>query len=94
MNGYPSCKSCACFFRNHAGARTGQCRARSPVPIMIGVSQMPSLPSIIGAKNGAGNPQPVINGFFPPVDETVWCMDWQPLAEETDNKTIEHEATA
>lgn len=90
MNGYPSCKTCAAFFRRYAGATTGECRARSPVPIMIGISQAAPVP-VIGMKNGGGG-QPVINGFFPPTSENIWCMEWQGLTE--DNKTIEHEAVA
>lgn len=81
MSEYPSCKTCACFFRTRPNARDGQCRARSPVPIVIGVAATPALPGLVGGKNGM--PQPIVNGFFPPVNENIWCMDWQPLADET-----------
>jgi hypothetical protein len=79
MTGYPSCKTCACFFRSHSGAREGQCRRKSPVPVLLGVAHAPQLPGIIGMKNGANQPQPVINGFFPPVAEHIWCMEWLPI---------------
>lgn len=97
MTGYPSCKTCACFFRRHAGAREGECRRKSPTPVLIGMAHPPQLGGgIIGMKNGAmSQPQPVINGYFPPTSESIWCMEWLPLADEaTDNKTIEHEAVA
>jgi hypothetical protein len=41
---------------------------------MIGMQQPPRIPGL----NGHAVAQPVINGFFPPVNDTIWCGDWTP----------------
>lgn len=91
MTGYPSCKTCACFFRRHAGAREGECRRKSPTPVLIGMAHPLPPGKILGMKNGAmSQPQPVINGYFPPVAETIWCMEYLPVdatAEEIEEHT-------
>jgi len=88
-----SCKTCMAFCPLQAGSKHGYCRARSPVPVLLGMQQMPQVSGLIGGMNGAQMAQPVVQGFFPPVDQDCWCMEWQ-QAPERGGLTIEHEAVA
>lgn len=50
------------------GPNTFACRANPPVPLMVGVEQNP----ITGAQ------KPVVQSYFPPMQGTGWCRQWQP----------------
>jgi len=63
-----SCKTCMAFCPLQAGSKHGYCRARSPVPVLLGMQQMPQVSELIGGMNGAPMAQPVVQGFFPPVE--------------------------
>jgi hypothetical protein len=43
---------------------------------MVGVQQQ-TMP-MLGAMNGRKLSTPIVNGFFPPVGENCWCMEWRP----------------
>ena len=59
-----TCGTCRHFVPNANDLRIGQCRARSPVPLVAGMRQTPA------------GPQPVIDGFFAPVGRDVWCGEF------------------
>jgi hypothetical protein len=64
------CGNCNAFFRT--APSEGICRAMPPSPVLIGMGR----PAIeLGPMGGV--PQPVINGFFPPVAHHIWCRFWQ-----------------
>jgi hypothetical protein len=75
MSRQGTCANCEWYFKENPKVRTGYCRARSPLPIMIGVQQAAQLPGL--RMNGHGQAQPVINGYFPPTSDHIWCGDWQ-----------------
>jgi hypothetical protein len=72
-----SCKTCAFFTPSRPGARDGACRAHAPLPILVGMAQQPSMSGLIGGANGPAMATPVVQGYFPPVHESVWCGDWR-----------------
>ena len=62
-----TCKTCGAF--NALNRSIGECRSRSPMPILLGHVQPPS---------GMGQSQPIVQGFFPPVRDDIWCGEWRP----------------
>lgn len=71
-----TCKTCSAYLPSRPNARDGQCRARSPLPVLVGMAQQPSVGAILGGMNG-GHAVPVVQGYFPPVHEDIWCRDWR-----------------
>lgn len=65
------CGNCNAFIQ--MGGPNGQwaCAARPPTPLFMGMGQTKTL---VG-----GRPQqfPIVNGFFPPVSEDIWCREWE-----------------
>lgn len=59
-----ACGNCL-FWLSKDGA-SGECRARSPLPMLMGF------------REGLRGPEPVINGFFTPTNSRIWCGDWKP----------------
>jgi hypothetical protein len=41
------------------------------------MAQQPSMSGLIGGANGPAMATPVVQGYFPPVHESVWCGDWR-----------------
>jgi hypothetical protein len=71
MNIEKCCATCTAYVPENEAQ--GVCRARPPVPIVVGMSQ----PKVALA-NGAP-PQPVFSGAFAPVGAQSWCRDgWEP----------------
>lgn len=60
-----NCGSCMYFRRGNPGQPLGVCRARPPVPMMVGT-----------AKNMAGQMVPLTDTFWPQVPDTEWCGSW------------------
>lgn len=58
-----NCGSCRFFRRQTIGQPLGVCRARPPVPMMIGMNKHPV----------SGEMLPVINTYWPQVPDTEWC---------------------
>jgi hypothetical protein len=75
-----NCKSCEAYCPDGPGARSGSCRRRAPMPVMVGVQQqqIPGSGLMTGRMNGATIAQPVVQGFFAPVGDACWCMEWRP----------------
>lgn len=46
----------------------GGCRAHAPTPIVVGMQQHPITQQM----------QPLIDGYFPPTNEELWCGDYLP----------------
>lgn len=61
-----TCGTCRHFHPDSGDLRVGQCRAREPSPVMLGLRQSP-----------AGS-VPVVEGFFAPVRRVIWCGDFAP----------------
>ena len=58
------CRLCRHWFAHPKMPKgVGQCRANPPVPLVVGVMQHPV----------TGQPQPVINGFFPETPADSFC---------------------
>ncbi len=77
MSRQETCRTCAAYVASRPNARDGMCRARSPVPVMVGMAQQPAIAGLMNAHQQA---IPVVQGYFPPVHEDIWCMEWQPQA--------------
>lgn len=50
------------------------------MPVLVGVQQqqIPGNGLMVGRMNGATIAQPVVQGFFAPVGDGCWCMEWSP----------------
>lgn len=59
-----NCGSCNAWKRD--SGKQGHCQAHPPTTLLVGLAQ------------GIAGPQPVINGFWPPVSEDHGCREWQP----------------
>lgn len=66
------CRTCEAYRPSHPKSKTGYCRRKSPTPMLIGIQQTPTIPGL----NGARPAKPIVQGFFPPVDETISCLEW------------------
>jgi hypothetical protein len=76
-----TCKSCAAYCVAAANARQGSCRRHAPQAIMVGVQEQHPL-AALGTPgramfNGHKTATPIVQGFFPPVGENCWCLDWR-----------------
>lgn len=89
-----ACKTCAAFSRMAPGSVNGMCRARSPVPVLLGMQQLPPVSGLVRGMNGHQAAQPIVQAFFPPVHEDCWCMEWSEAEPERAELTIEHEGAA
>ena len=58
--GVPSCSNCVFWFGNQ-DRKSGTCRRRAPVPVIVGMQQI------------VGPPKPLVNAFFPPTAATILC---------------------
>jgi len=56
------CGNCRFFVRDPSNLKQGQCRVHAPVAMVL----------------PAGANQIGVNGFFPPVNETIWCGEHKP----------------
>lgn len=63
------CKTCSAYVANATG-REGQCRASSPTVLFLGMMEIPTLAAAIKRQ------QPIIQGYFAPVREDLWCREW------------------
>lgn len=72
-----ACKTCAAYCVSVANARHGYCRARSPQAIMTGTQHHPVVTGLGSTLAGRTIPSPIVKGFFPPVAENCWCLDWR-----------------
>lgn len=63
-----NCGNCAYFKRVSVGQQGGLCRARPPVPLMVGMAQNPM----------TKEPFPVINTYWPQIPDSEWCGDHNP----------------
>jgi hypothetical protein len=64
------CGNCNAF-RQTSQNGDGMCCALPPTPMIIGMGR-----PLIEFGGVGGVPQPVINGFFPPVNRNIWCRFW------------------
>lgn len=64
------CKTCRFYLVSQPGSAEGVCRERSPMPAVLGFNQ-PRLAHVA--------PTPVVQGFFPPVREDIWCGRYQAI---------------
>ena len=65
------CGNCDAFVRAGSQQKAGICVARSPVPIMVHMTNPaanldPKQPQVI----------PVVQGMFPAIEEHRWCRQW------------------
>lgn len=66
MNGFTkSCGNCQFFQRVALGNPLGNCRARPPVPLMLGMGK------------GPAGPVPVVNTYWPQLPDNAWCGGWE-----------------
>jgi hypothetical protein len=72
-----SCKTCNAWKK--LNEKHGACRARPPVPVMLGMAQRQALD---GLSLRAGPPEPQVLPFFPTMSASDWCREWQPRGEE------------
>lgn len=68
-----NCGNCSAFQKM---AQNGVCRARPPIPIMIGMQQRPGIKGLAGP-----SAEPLVMSYFPPMKDTGWCREWEPRAD-------------
>jgi hypothetical protein len=71
------CETCSGWLRQNP--EVGLCRARPPVPIMVGQRQVPA-PVLAAGRDGMV--EPVVLTFFPQMLPGGWCREWQELKTE------------
>lgn len=64
-----SCGACRFFVRAEVGQPRGACRARPPVPMMVGVAKHPLSQQSV----------PQVLTFWPEVADMLWCGDFTRL---------------
>lgn len=71
-----NCGNCLCFVTKDG--ETGECRGGPPTSIVIGVRPHPI----------TQQPQPIIDGYFPPTHKKIWCGRWNGPARHVEGKTL------
>jgi hypothetical protein len=82
MMNHKTCKTCAAYCVAAANARQGSCRRHAPQAIMVGMQEQHPLAAAgtPGRSMFNGHKTPIVQGFFPPVGENCWCLDWRESA--------------
>jgi hypothetical protein len=68
------CGNCNAYMKENPNQ--GVCRAKPPVPLMIGMAkrhQLAGLPQ--------QNAEPIVTSYFPPMRKEGWCREWEPTSE-------------
>lgn len=92
-----SCGNCSAWVREKG--KQGICRARPPVPLIVGMQKQPGFPGLSPTQVS-----PLVSSFFPPMLEVGWCREWEPrvdmegefmkAARETNGQQAQDEAQA
>jgi hypothetical protein len=66
-----NCGNCNAYMKENP--IQGVCRAKPPVPILLGIKQRAVLQGL--PDSGA---EPMITSYFPPMRKEGWCREWEP----------------
>lgn len=77
-----SCSNCNAWRKVQTDV--GECLANPPVPLFMGMQEVPTINSSI--LKAAGRPptqhQPIIHAAFPNIKSFGWCRKWEPRSED------------
>lgn len=67
-----ACINCSAYLTENE--KVGYCRARPPLPVMVGQREVRQA---LMAPGQQGQIEPVILTFFPQMIPSGWCREWQ-----------------
>jgi len=74
----PACGNCNAW--RHTKGEVGECLALPPVPLFMGMQEVPVVGTRIMQPGGRPQmrPHPIVHAAFPNMKAFGWCRSWQP----------------
>ena len=73
------CSNCNAWLLIPGQKDVGECRAKPPVPLFMGMQEIPiARPAIVSGQQPRIMNKPIVHAAFPNMKNFGWCREWQP----------------